>query len=136
VPQPTCSYIPKKDYVAYVGGPDATLVAEHTYAAAEYLMRVHEGESTRLDTGFTGDVPETVTYHMRCHLRAQNIGFKSRDLMKLIVEQKVRAVVQNARPPAHPRRPHVDPAGSLWPRPGRLDDRPPRLRRARSGDRR
>ena len=31
VPQPTCGYILKKDYVDYVGGPDAELVAEHTY---------------------------------------------------------------------------------------------------------
>ncbi len=27
--------------------------------------------------------PRTVAYHTPCHLRAQNIGFKSRDLMKL-----------------------------------------------------
>ena len=50
VPQPTCSYVLKKDYVDYVGGPDAELVAEHTYDAAEYLMRVHKGEDTNLDT--------------------------------------------------------------------------------------
>jgi Fe-S oxidoreductase len=83
VPQPTCSYVLKKDYVDYVGGPDAALVAEHTYDAAEYLMKVHKGEYTSLDLDFTGDVPETVTYHTPCHLRAQNIGLKSRDLMKL-----------------------------------------------------
>jgi Fe-S oxidoreductase len=29
-------------------------------------------------------VPETVTYHAPCHLRAQNIGLKSRDLLKLM----------------------------------------------------
>ena len=28
-------------------------------------------------------MPETITYHAPCHLRAQNIGLKSRDLMKL-----------------------------------------------------
>ncbi len=46
VPQPTCSYIIKKDYLDYVGGPDAELVAEHTYDAAEYLMAVHKGDDT------------------------------------------------------------------------------------------
>ena len=46
VPQPTCSYVLKKDYVDYVGGPDAELVAEHTYDAAEYLMKVHKGDGT------------------------------------------------------------------------------------------
>ena len=83
VPQPTCSYIIKKDYVDYLGGPDAELVAEHTYDAAEYLMAVHKADDTVLDTEFTGVTVEAITYHTPCHLRAQNNGFKSRDLMKL-----------------------------------------------------
>ena len=83
VPQPTCGYVLKKDYVDYIGGPDAQLVADHTYDAAEYLMKVHRGDDTELDTEFTGEVPESLTYHAPCHLRAQNIGLRSRDLMKL-----------------------------------------------------
>jgi len=83
VPQPTCSYIIKKDYLDYVGGADAELVAGHTYDAAEYLMQVHRGDDTSLDTDFTGDTVESITYHTPCHLRAQDIGFTSRDLMKL-----------------------------------------------------
>jgi Fe-S oxidoreductase len=83
VPQPTCSYVLKKDYLDYVGGADAELVAEHTFDAAEYLMKVHKADDTALDTEFEGSVPETITYHTPCHLRAQNIGYKSRDLMKL-----------------------------------------------------
>jgi len=83
VPQPTCGYVLKRDYVDCIGGPDAELVAEHTYDAAEYLMKVHKGEGTALDTEFTGEVPGSLTYHAPCHLRAQNIGLKSRDLLKL-----------------------------------------------------
>jgi glycerol-3-phosphate dehydrogenase subunit C len=83
VPQPTCGYVLKKDYVDYVGGTDATLVAENTYDAAEYLMRLHKTDGKSLDLDFTGEIPETITYHTPCHLRAQNIGLKSRDLMKL-----------------------------------------------------
>jgi Fe-S oxidoreductase len=83
VPQPTCGYVLKKDYPIYVGGPDADLVAAHTYDAAEYLMKLHRDAGTALDTSFEGDVPESVTYHVACHLQAQNIGLKSRDLMKL-----------------------------------------------------
>ncbi len=83
VPQPTCSYIIKKDYLDYVGGPDAELVAEHTYDAAEYLIAVHQADDTVLDTEFPGETVESITYHTPCHLRAQDIGFKSRDLMKL-----------------------------------------------------
>ncbi|MDP2292580.1 MAG: heterodisulfide reductase-related iron-sulfur binding cluster [Actinomycetota bacterium] len=93
VPQPTCGYILKKDYVDYVGGPDAELVATHTYDAAEYLMKVHKGEGTNLDTDFTGFVPNTVAYHTPCHLKAQNVGLKSRDLIKL-TGAKVKLVQQ------------------------------------------
>lgn len=87
VPQPTCSYIMKNDYVDYVRGEsqraDAELVAAHTYDAAEYLMKIHRDDHTVLDTDFDGDVHDTITYHSPCHLRAQDIGFMSRDLMKL-----------------------------------------------------
>ena len=93
VPQPTCGYILKKDYPDYVGGADAELVSQHTFDAAEYLMKLHRSEDASLDTEFTGEIPENVTYHAPCHLRAQNIGFKSRDLMKL-TGAKVKLVQQ------------------------------------------
>ena len=83
VPQPTCGYILKKDYLDYVGGPDAELVAAHTFDSSEYLMNLHKAEGTELDTNFTGEVHETISYHIPCHLRAQNIGLRSRDIMKL-----------------------------------------------------
>jgi glycerol-3-phosphate dehydrogenase subunit C len=83
VPQPTCGYVLKRDYVAHVGGPDAELVAAHTYDASEYLWRLHRAEATSIDTDFDGDVPETTAYHVPCHLQAQNIGLRSRDLIKL-----------------------------------------------------
>jgi glycerol-3-phosphate dehydrogenase subunit C len=61
-------------------------------------MKVHKGEGTSLDTDFTGDVPDTVTYHTPCHLKAQNIGLKSRDLIKLTGRQgQARAAVQRHR---------------------------------------
>lgn len=93
VPQPTCGYVLKKDYVDYVGGPDATLVSQHTFDAAEYLIRLHKSEGGTLDLEFPGFVPETVAYHTPCHLKAQNIGLKSRDLIKL-TGAKVKLVQQ------------------------------------------
>jgi Fe-S oxidoreductase len=84
VSQPTCSYVLKHDYRDYIGGEDADLVAEHTYDAVEYLWnKVHKDDDKVLDTEFPGGIPEAVTYHAPCHLRAQNIGLKSRDLLKL-----------------------------------------------------
>lgn len=82
VSQPTCAYVIKRDYPLYVKTPEAQDVANSTYDASEYLMYVHKKEGG-LDLNFPGEIPEAVTYHTPCHLRAQNIGFKSRDLMKL-----------------------------------------------------
>jgi glycerol-3-phosphate dehydrogenase subunit C len=83
VAQPTCGYVLKRDYPEYLGTPDAKLVGAHTYDACEYLWRLHKGTETVLDTDFPGDVPATTTYHVPCHLQAQNIGLRSRDLIKL-----------------------------------------------------
>ena len=83
VPQPTCGYILKNDYVDYIGGADAELVASRTQDLCEYLVGVHKAEGSSLDTDFRGVLPASVTYHAPCHLRAQNVGLKSRDLIKL-----------------------------------------------------
>jgi len=86
VSQPTCGYVLKKDYVDYLSGPlrqDAQLVAQNTMDASEYLMSIHKQTDGGLDVNFAGEVPEKVTYHAPCHLRAQNVGLKSRDLIKL-----------------------------------------------------
>jgi hypothetical protein len=70
VTQPTCGYILKKDYVDYIGGADAELVASKTMDVAEYLWeKVHKGEGTELDNEFGGEVPATTTYHAARHLR-------------------------------------------------------------------
>jgi glycerol-3-phosphate dehydrogenase subunit C len=86
VTQPTCAYVVKRDYPLYVGGRDAELVAAHTYDPAEYLMARHRAGATLVDQfpgRDSGAVPDQVTYHVACHLQAQNIGLKSRDLLKV-----------------------------------------------------
>ncbi len=91
VAQPTCAYVVRKDYPDYLaGGPladDARLVAEHTADPAEHLMALHRRDGGGLVTEFPGyergEVPDTVTYHVACHLQAQSIGLKSRDLLKV-----------------------------------------------------
>lgn len=87
VPEPTCSYVVKREYPRHCDPrrrADAELVAEHTFDAVEYLMKIHRQDDTRLDTDFTGEVPEQVTYHAACHLRAQGTGTTSRDLLELV----------------------------------------------------
>ena len=36
--------------------------------------------------------PESIAYHIPCHLKAQNIGLRSRDLMRLIPEVQITGV--------------------------------------------
>lgn len=83
VPQPTCGYVLQHEYPHYLGSADARTVAERTYDAVEFLMQVHKGDATTLDSDFSGFVPSTITYHVACHVRSQQVGLKGRDLMRL-----------------------------------------------------
>jgi len=91
VPQPTCAYVVRKDYPIYLAGTasaaDAELVGAHTADPAEYLVTLDRAEGTTLDKHFAGRaaglVPDQVTYHVACHLQAQQTGLKGRDLLKV-----------------------------------------------------
>ncbi len=89
VPGPTCSYMLKKEYPLLVKGDAAALVAERTFDVCEYLMKLHK--AGKLDTRFVAGAGR-VAYHVPCHLRVQNIGYKSRDLMKLLPDTQVELV--------------------------------------------
>lgn len=81
VPGPTCSYMLKREYPFLLKDDAAEKVAAKTFDICEYLMVLH-GEG-RLDTRFVKEGGR-VAYQIPCHLRAQNIGYKSRDLLRLI----------------------------------------------------
>ena len=94
VAEPTCSYVLRHDYVDYCSPSrrdDAELVAAHTHDVCEYLVGDRtRGENaddnrvdTRIDTDFTGEVPDRITYHQPCHLRAQDIGVPGDELLRL-----------------------------------------------------
>jgi glycerol-3-phosphate dehydrogenase subunit C len=89
VAQPTCAYVIKRDYPLYVSGAEAELVASHTYDPAEYLMKRHRdaADEFTLRSEFPGrddrSVPDQITYHVACHLVAQNAGLRSRDLLRV-----------------------------------------------------
>jgi glycerol-3-phosphate dehydrogenase subunit C len=90
VPQPTCSYVLKKEYPMLVPGAAAEKVAAATQDLFEYLAgRKQEGT---LDTTFPGKGPGRVAYQMPCHLRAQNMGLKTRDVLQLVPGTKVTVV--------------------------------------------
>ena len=81
VPGPTCSYMLKQEYPWLDGSADAKLVAANTRDIFEYLAKLHA--AGELDTKFAKPVG-AVTYHVPCHLRAQNIGHKSADVLGAI----------------------------------------------------
>jgi Fe-S oxidoreductase len=81
VPQPTCAYTLKEEYPAFLGTEAARKVAAATVDASEFLVGEHRDQP--LDTDFTGTTYETITWHAACHYRAQQIGPKSAQLMRL-----------------------------------------------------
>ncbi|HLC41977.1 MAG TPA: anaerobic glycerol-3-phosphate dehydrogenase subunit C [Methylomirabilota bacterium] len=89
VPGPTCSYMLKREYPWLSGSEDAKLVADHTLDLSEYLVRRHQ--AGKLDTNFVNPVGR-IAYHLPCHLKAQNIGVKSRDLLALIPGADVQVI--------------------------------------------
>jgi Fe-S oxidoreductase len=90
VPQPTCSYVLKKEYPLLAPGLAAQTLAAATRDVFEYLVGRHKEGS--LDTSFPGRRPGSLAYQMPCHLRAQNMGYKTRDVLQLIPGTKVSVV--------------------------------------------
>lgn len=90
---PSCSMMLRLETIDYATDKEA---AKKVMAAVmdpcEYLMRMHREKKIKLE--FPVPVAEKVTYHVPCHLRVQNIGFQSRDLMKLIPGVQVTTVQQ------------------------------------------
>ncbi len=57
-------------------------VSDHFYDPFEYLMLRHK--AGRLAIDFKAELGK-VAYHVPCHLRVQNLGLKTRDLLKLVL---------------------------------------------------
>ncbi|MEZ5403230.1 MAG: anaerobic glycerol-3-phosphate dehydrogenase subunit C [Bryobacteraceae bacterium] len=88
---PTCSYMLRKEYGELVGTEHARVVAGATMDLCEFLW--HKKQAGEFNRDFRSS-PGSVAYHVPCHLKAQNIGFRSRDMMRLIPGTKVRMVEQ------------------------------------------
>ncbi len=65
-------------------------VAEAFYDPFEYLMLRHR--AGKLNTAFTGATLGSVSYQVPCHLRVQNIGLKTRDVLELVPGTTVRPI--------------------------------------------
>jgi Fe-S oxidoreductase len=87
---PTCGYMFKREYPHLEQSEGARALAGQTLDVCEFLMKLHVAK--QLDTNFTGPGPGKVAYHLPCHLKAQHIGYKSRDLLALLPGAEVEMV--------------------------------------------
>lgn len=86
---PTCSQMIRVEYPRLLDTEEAKKVAAQTMDPMEFLARLaSEGKLKRDFKTGAGEL----SYHMPCHLRAQNIGYKTRDVLSLLPETKVRVV--------------------------------------------
>lgn len=97
VPQPTCGYVLKNEVPSMLGTEEARRVGAATMDVCELLAKLDAEK--KLDRSFPPEGAQgDVSYHLPCHLQAQNIGYKSRDVMRLIPKTRV---VLNDRCTAH-----------------------------------
>jgi len=89
---PTCSLTLKREYSDYLEASERIkLISENTYDISEYLAMLNK--KGKMKTDFVNSIG-TVNYHVSCHLKAQRIGYKSRDILRLVPETKVNLVNQ------------------------------------------
>lgn len=79
VPVASCSLMLKREYPELMRDERTRQVSERTFDICEYLMRLKK--DGQLATDFVR-APGRIAYQIPCHLRDQNIGFKSKELLE------------------------------------------------------
>ncbi len=86
-PVPSCVLMLKQEYPLLFPDDEQVLeVSGSTYDPFEYLMLRHK--EGRLRTDFKYPLGK-IAYHAACHLRVQNIGYKTRDVLQLVPRTSV-----------------------------------------------
>jgi Fe-S oxidoreductase len=81
-PIPSCVLMFKQELpLMFPDDPDVAKVKQHIFDPFEYLALRHKSGLMR--TEFARPLGK-VAYHVACHLRVQNIGLKTRDILQLI----------------------------------------------------
>ena len=89
---PTCSLTLKKEYPDYLELDEKIkAISENTFDISEYL--VYLNKENKLKKDFKSSLG-TINYHVSCHLKAQKMGFKGRDVLRLVPETKVNLINQ------------------------------------------
>lgn len=77
------------EYPKLLGTEDAKKTAARTSDPMEFLARL--AADGKLNKNFKTGAGQ-VSYHMPCHLRAQSIGYKTRDVLALLPDTKINVV--------------------------------------------
>ena len=77
------------EYPRLLGTDDAKKIAAKTSDPMEFLARL-AGEG-KLNKNFRTGAGQ-ISYHMPCHLRAQNVGYKTRDVLALLPDTKIKVI--------------------------------------------
>jgi glycerol-3-phosphate dehydrogenase subunit C len=89
-PIPSCVLMFKQELaLMYPEDPDVQAVRKRIFDPFEYLMLRHRAGLLRTD--FRAALGK-VSYHVPCHLRVQNIGLKTRDVLKLVPDTTVEVI--------------------------------------------
>jgi len=89
-PVPSCALMFKQELpLMFPDDKDVLKVRDAMFDPFEYLMLRHK--DGKLQTDFKQPLGK-VAYHVACHLRVQNIGLKTRDVLQLIPDTTVEAI--------------------------------------------
>ena len=89
-PIPSCTLMYKQELpLMFPDDADVLKVRDAMFDPFEYLMLRHRDK--RLNTDFKQPLG-SITYQVPCHLRVQNIGLKTRDLLQLVPDTTVEAI--------------------------------------------
>ncbi|MGH7906529.1 MAG: heterodisulfide reductase-related iron-sulfur binding cluster, partial [Candidatus Binataceae bacterium] len=86
---PTCSLTMRLEYPGVLGTAEARELAAAVADTHEVLYELRR--AGKFDRNFRS-TPKSVAYHLPCHLKAQHIGMRSRDLIRSIPDTSVTTV--------------------------------------------
>jgi Fe-S oxidoreductase len=89
-PVPSCVLMFKQELpLMFPDDPDVARVRDNIFDPFEYLVIRHK--HGQLKTDFKNSLGK-IAYHVACHLRVQNIGMKTRELLQLVPDTEVDAI--------------------------------------------
>lgn len=92
---PTCAMMMRREYPELLGGEDradAKKLAAAIRDPGEFLWNIRNEE--RFKPNVLSKPKKPVSYHAPCHLRAQAVGFKSRDLMRKLFGENPKTTME------------------------------------------